>query len=673
MNALLMPGLNIMGRLKFPYKFMLVSFLFLAPIALLSSQLWRQMADSIQATTEQSSGVAMIEQMLSVEQQALNYRDLMQAYRFDRSSQTTTRIERVKLEITNQLNGLRTQDQREHQLSDGELSQINLAWSQAQNENLGARLLLREYLMAHGALATELRNLSMEIANRTGLANERDPLGNAEINLFLDQLHPLITLLTNLRGYGNSALNTQYLDSASFAEVDAAFFAAQEAMEVFTTSIQQQLELHPQLPWQGQQSELLMAGQAVLALANEQLIEGLAEPMDWWSYHQEFTNLLQPLISFQHQIIQRSGERQAVRLAEKQQLRLFLISGLMVLLGLVAYLFYCLYVSIQQNILNIVENSNRLAQGDMRIRAQSFSQDEFTQLTLNFNHMIERVADLVESSRRSCQNAMQQAQQVEAMARDNKEIMQQQEKETKTISSAMANLNQASEAVTETSKQASAMTNRANAVAAESQVQVQTAIEKFNGLSSSIDTSKGIVANLAQQSQGVTEIVAVIKDIAAQTNLLALNAAIEAARAGEMGRGFAVVADEVRQLAQRSHDATEQINTVLSAIQHSITSAVNAMDVSAGESDSSVATANVLADKLAEILQVVAEIDRQSQTISTTTQDQQQSIQAASHSVQSIDARAADTAKVATNTLQASEQLQRALNDVTQLLDRFKT
>ena len=144
MNPLLMPGLNIMGRLKFPYKFMLVSFLFLAPIALLSSQLWRQMADSIQATTEQSSGVAMIEQMLSVEQQALHYRDLMQAHRFDRSNQTKTRIESAKLEITSQLNGLRTQDQRKLQLSEGELSQLDLAWSQAQNENLGARLLLRD-------------------------------------------------------------------------------------------------------------------------------------------------------------------------------------------------------------------------------------------------------------------------------------------------------------------------------------------------------------------------------------------------------------------------------------------------------------------------------------------------------------------------------------------------
>jgi methyl-accepting chemotaxis protein len=71
--------------------------------------------------------------------------------------------------------------------------------------------------------------------------------------------------------------------------------------------------------------------------------------------------------------------------------------------------------------------------------------------------------------------------------------------------------------------------------------------------------------------------VQLIRDIADQTNLLALNAAIEAARAGEMGRGFAVVADEVRKLAERTQNATLDIETKIKLIVDGTNQAIIAM------------------------------------------------------------------------------------------------
>jgi methyl-accepting chemotaxis protein len=109
------------------------------------------------------------------------------------------------------------------------------------------------------------------------------------------------------------------------------------------------------------------------------------------------------------------------------------------------------------------------------------------------------------------------------------------------------------------------------------------------------------VEALGTSSAEVGQIAGAIREIADQTNLLALNASIEAARAGDAGRGFAVVAHEVRRLADRTMQATGDIDALLEKIKGDSDRAIAGMRAGATQVTDSVALVRESQDALMSI------------------------------------------------------------------------
>ncbi len=250
-----------------------------------------------------------------------------------------------------------------------------------------------------------------------------------------------------------------------------------------------------------------------------------------------------------------------------------------------------------------------IANKDLSFSCAMRSDDTIGEIIDSFNNMAATLRDLIARTSGLSSQVRQGSDILRDQAGQIHDRVERQAGRTFDISASIQQLESAISDISSRSDNASQRTAEANATAHQGVSMAKTSIAGMESIHTRISSATKRVQKLEISSQEIGSIVAVIKEIADQTNLLALNAAIEAARAGEQGRGFAVVADEVRKLAEKTSEATSQISQTIEAIQMETRQALDAIGASMAEAHQGVGHARQAGESLEHIISAVAQVD----------------------------------------------------------------
>ncbi len=260
----------------------------------------------------------------------------------------------------------------------------------------------------------------------------------------------------------------------------------------------------------------------------------------------------------------------------------------------------------QEAILRLLNEMGNLADGDLTVQA-SVTEDVTGAIADSINFTIEELRTLVKGINSATDQVAKATQDAQSISNRLYEASQRQNKEIQQASSSVLQMAQSISEVSQSAVQSARVAQQSLAAAEKGGQAVQNQIAGMNEIRTQIqDTSKRI-KRLGESSLEIGEIVELISDITEQTNVLALNAAIQAASAGEAGRGFTVVAEEVQRLAERSGEATKQIEAIVKTIQADTQDAVAAME----KSTVGVVEGTKLSDAAGQALEEIRKVSRE--------------------------------------------------------------
>ncbi len=326
---------------------------------------------------------------------------------------------------------------------------------------------------------------------------------------------------------------------------------------------------------------------------------------------------------------------------------------------------------LQRQVIRLLDDVEGASRGDLTVQAE-VTADELGAVADAFNLTIQNLREIVLQVKNAAKQVNNNCKDSESFARNNSSDALRMAEELAVTLNSVQLMTESIERVAENAREAEEVAHTSSLTALKGGEAVERTVGGILQIRETVSETARKVKRLAEASQEISKIVAVISQIASRTNLLALNASIQAARAGEAGRGFAIVADEVRQLADRSAKSLKEIEQIVLQIQSETGSVMTAMEEGIQQvidvTDKSEQSKRALED----IIEVSNRINSLVRSITADTVKQQENSGAVSNVMQSIELTAQETSQESQRVAGSLQTLVSISRDLLTSVERFR-
>ena len=349
---------------------------------------------------------------------------------------------------------------------------------------------------------------------------------------------------------------------------------------------------------------------------------------------------------------------------------IWVVISLSLLLLLVSVIVRCIFKQLGGDPKEVAEVVNVMAAGDFSQQPNKLP--VAGSLLANAYQMQSSLRDMIAQVKTQANQVGEMAHRLAASAQ---QIATNVNHETDAVSTMAASIEELSVSTGQISDQGDGAKRIANSSRSAAEQGAQIVHKTVAGLlatAQEIESASSEVSRLGEDASRISDVVKVIKEIADQTNLLALNAAIEAARAGEQGRGFAVVADEVRKLAERTANATNEINQMSGKIGEVAAHALGGMDKVVTTTRQGVTDAETAQSSISLIQQSFAEVAGVIDEISSSLAEQNSAAAELAQSTERVAAMSEENSNAAQGLLGMANELEGRAREVRHAVDAFR-